>query len=119
MFNGIWLVASEPLEIQGREIATGERFQISRIHSGALLAQGRATVAPKLPPEPVYHPLIGVSPLYACGVAALLQPEPIPETPAPRRRRPRKITTATIDAETPSVPEPSRTYQRRDLEPEP
>lgn len=94
MFNGIWLVASEPLELQGREIQTGERFQISRIHSGALLAQGRATVAPKVPP--------------------------VPEPPAPARRsRARKITTSTIPAETTSVPEPSRTYQRRDMEPEP
>jgi hypothetical protein len=95
MFNGIWLVASEPLELQGREIQTGERFQISRIHSGALLAQGRATVAPKRPPEP------------------------LPDPPTPRRRRPRKLTTSTITPETPEAPEPSRTYQRRDLEPEP
>jgi len=98
MFNGIWLVASEDLtqaETHVRDVEAGERFEMARIHSGALLAQGRATVAPKIPPEPT------------------------PDPPTPRRRRPRKITTATIDAETPSAPEPSRTYQRRDLEPEP
>jgi len=92
MFNGIWLVASEPLELQGREIATGERFQISRIHSGALLAQGRATVAPKVPPAPV------------------------PPVPA-RRSRARKISTANIISES-SLPEHTRTYTRRDMEPE-
>jgi len=98
MFNGIWLVASEPLELQGREIATGERFEISRIHSGALLAQGRAMVAPKVPPAPV------------------------PPVPA-RRSRARKTTTIAITAESSDYPSenlvaPSRSYHRRDMEPE-
>lgn len=98
MFNGIWLVAAEPLTVQGREVQAGERFQVSRIHSGALLVMGRATIAPKVPPEPI--------------------PEP------PRRRaRARKIQTTDIAAETPESAETDevskRQYRRRDLEAEP
>lgn len=99
MFNGIWLVASEPVTVQGREVEAGERFQCSRIYSGALLVMGRATIAPKLPPAPS------------------------PDPPAPRRRgRPRKITTAVVTAETdgePAIDTPKRSYRRRDLEAEP
>jgi hypothetical protein len=106
MFNGIWLVAAEPLTIQGRSIQTGERFHISRVHSGALLVTGRATIAhPQPPPKSrMADPPIAV----------------------PRKRgRPRKVVTP----EPETVPNPihdadqigaitDRIYQRRDLEPE-
>lgn len=108
MFNGIWLVATEPLTVQGREIATGERFQVSRIHSGALLVMGRATLAPRIPPEPV-----------------------APPQPASRRRgRPRKVTPPAdavfqnldsgveINLTTDDEPRPKRRYRRRDLQAE-
>ena len=127
MFNGIWLVAVEPLTIQGREIRAGERFHISRVHSGALLVTGKATIAHPQPPPKSRE----VAP-----------PEPPPSTR--RRGRQRKADTpdtvtdpavpevpATPDTspvpetETPDVVEPSsnesidvprRRYQRRDLE---
>jgi hypothetical protein len=108
MFNGIWLIASESLMIQGREVEAGERFEIPRVHAGALLAMRKATIAPKLPPAPA------------------------PESPAPRRRRARKLSTADMSAEIPGPPTDtvsealtraaedlrSRHYHRRDLEAE-
>jgi hypothetical protein len=112
MFKGIWLVASEDLtqaETHTRDIEAGERFEIPRIHAGALLAMRKATIAPKLPPAPV------------------------PESPAPRRRRARKLNTTAIDAETTEIisgpPEDTVSealkraadhlrYSRRDLEAE-
>jgi hypothetical protein len=122
MFNGIWLVASEPLTIQGREVAAGEQFHISRVHSGALLVTGRATIVhPQPPPK--------------SRVAA-----PPPEPPAaPRRRRRQQKTDDVVEThdETPALPAvmpetipettaqtddaeavdvPRRRYQRRDLE---
>jgi len=98
MFNGIWLVASESLMLEGLEVEPGERFQIPRTLAGAYLVRRQATIAPKVDP----------------------QPEPVPEAPTPRRRRPRKTTTATISAETPeqSSDESPRHYHRRDLEAE-
>lgn len=103
MFNGIWLVACEPLTLRGREVQPGERFEISRTKSGALLVLGRAMIAESQAPPPK-------------------EPDP----PAPRRRgRPRKTETAEpVDAvestETPEMPEaPPRRYRRRDLEAEP
>lgn len=96
MFNGIWLIAIEPLTMRGREIQIGERFQTSRIHSGALLVTGRARLAPRIPPEPVAPP------------------------PVPRRRgRPRKVITDTPDITNGSDAEtPTRRYRRRDLQAE-
>lgn len=95
MEQGIWLVATEPLTIQGREVQAGERFRISRVHSGALLVMGRATVAPRLPPEPV--------------------------APVTRRRgRPRKITIESQNQDAGAVVDlaepPKRRYRRRDLQ---
>lgn len=123
MFNGIWLEATEPLTVKGREVKAGERFHISRIHSGALLVTGRATIVRPQPP-PKSH-------------------EPEPVVAAPRRRgRPRKTevtaptepVTATEIAEPTPQPEPTepttapepteaaeattRRYHRRDLEAE-
>lgn len=121
MFNGIWLVAKEPLTVQGRDVQAGEQFHISRIHSGALLVTGRATILhPQPPPK-----------------SRVVAP-PAPEPPAPRRRRRSQKTTVDTPAETPEVipetsesevfegvdlskPEdemPRRRYQRRDLEAE-
>lgn len=109
MFNGIWLVACEPLTVSGREVQAGERFEISRTKSGALLVMGKALIADtqKAPP-----------------------PEPEPE-PVLRRRRPRKPTTPDSDqpesvteSAEPEQPEEQtvvgepRRYQRRDLEAE-
>lgn len=96
MFNGIWLVAVEPLTLGGREVAAGERFELSRIHSGALLVTGRARLAPRVPPEPVAPP------------------------PVPRRRgRPRKVVTTDTDTIDGTADEtPTRRYRRRDLQAE-
>lgn len=90
MFNGIWLIASEPLTIQGREVQAGEQFHLSRIHSGALLVTGRATIVhPQPPPK--------------SRVAA--PPAPVPPT-SRRRRRVQKTDDVieTID-DTPATPE--------------
>jgi hypothetical protein len=92
MFNGIWLVASESIMVQGREVEPGERFQIPRIDAGALLAMRKATIAPKF--------------------------KPAPEPPKRRRGRPRKIQTAAITAESGYPPAEHLRYQRRDLEAE-
>ena len=96
MYNGIWLVASEALTSAecGQDVEEGERFETSRSkYAGALLAQRKATIAPKIPAAP--------------------------EPPAPRRRgRPRKITTSTITAESTNQIDETRTYHRRDLEAE-
>lgn len=89
MFNGIWLVATEPLLIRGADIAAGESFEISRTQSGALLVQGKATIQ-----HPQPHPPKRTK---------ALTPEPAPR----RRGRPRK---------TPADSE--RTYARRDLQAE-
>lgn len=88
MFNGIWLIATEPLTIQGRDIKAGEQFHISRVHSGALLVTGRATIARPQPPPKTRAP------------------EPPP--PQARRRRPRvqKTEEGTAPAETPQPPDP-------------
>lgn len=95
MFNGIWLVAREPLTLGGREVAAGERFETSRIHSGALLVTGRARLAPRIPPEPVAPP------------------------PVPRRRgRPRKVTPETDSIDGTADETPTRRYRRRDLQAE-
>jgi hypothetical protein len=122
MFNGIWLVATEPLTIQGRDIKAGEQFHISRVHSGALLVMGKATIAHPQPPPKAKAP----------------EPQ-VAAAPTPRRRtRQRKV----LDPETPAQPEgepdapavveqpvertddepidlPRRQYHRRDLESEP
>jgi hypothetical protein len=83
MFNGIWLVATEPLTIQGRDLKAGERFHVSRVHSGALLVTGKATILKPQPPPKSQ------------------MPEPPPEPPK-RRGRTRKA-----DAPPPQVaPEP-------------
>lgn len=105
MFNGIWLVALEPLEILGREVQPGERFEISRTQSGPFLVMGRARIAASQTPPPK---------------------EP---APAPRRRgRPRKTETTeitqTVEETAATEPpaeatEPTRRYRRRDLEAEP
>jgi hypothetical protein len=79
MFNGIWLVALEPLTIQGREVKAGERFHISRVHSGALLVQKRATILHPQPP-----------PKNKAMVAEAPEPPPAPK----RRGRQRKTDVA-------------------------
>lgn len=113
MFNGIWLVATEPLTIQGRDVQTGERFHLSRVHSGALLVTGRATILRPQPPPKASTP------------------EPPAPTPRRRRRTTKADTpqstetsqTLTGPAAEPSCPIddeplviPPRRYHRRDLE---
>lgn len=97
MFNGIWLVACEPLDLLGREVQPGERFEISRTKSGVFLVTGQARIAADQTPP-------------AKEVA-----------PAPRRRgRPRKLHTTDITAESSTEDaDPPRRYRRRDLEAEP
>jgi hypothetical protein len=126
MFNGIWLVASEPLTIQGRDIKAGERFHISRVHSGALLVTGKATIAHPQPPPKAKAP----------------EPQVAAAPPPRRRTRQRKVLEpeshaqpAPVEPESPAVIEqpaaverhdtddepinvPNRTYHRRDLEAE-
>lgn len=132
MFNGIWLVATEPLTIKGRTVQAGEQFHISRIHSGALLVTGKATM---VQPQPS---------------SKSRAPEPPPIVVAPKRRgRPKKTEPTAPTAPTEPVapteitepppslpdaepieppPEPdtpdeaevaTRRYHRRDLEAEP
>lgn len=97
MFNGIWLVAAEPLTIKGRAIGVGERFEVSRTKSGALLVMGRAMIAnpQRLPAETPQES----------------------EPPKRRRGRPRKTETAAPDPEPIAYGE-QRRYRRRDLEAE-
>jgi hypothetical protein len=125
MFNGIWLVASEPLAIQGRDITAGERFHISRVHSGALLVTGKATIAHPQPPPKAKAP----------------EPQVAAAPPTRRRTRQRKVlepeapAQPAIEPDVPAVTEqpaavertdaddepidvPNRTYHRRDLEAE-
>jgi hypothetical protein len=95
MFNGIWLVASEPLTVRAQEIQAGEVFQCPRILAGAYLVMRRASLAPK-------------SSIPDTSVAA-----------APRRRRgrPRKTETADLVSEaSEDAVKPKRHYRRRDLE---
>lgn len=117
MFNGIWLLATEPLTVQGRTIRAGERFHISRTHSGALLVTGRATILHPQPPR------------------KSKAPDPVPEPPpARRRRRAPKADEAVVETVDPpssdtspappdddaeAIDVPRRQYHRRDLEPEP
>src|SRR5688572_13778591 len=83
MFNGIWLVATEPLTIQGRDIKAGEQFHISRVHSGALLVKRQATVVHPQPPPKSQTP------------------EPPPVEAPKRRTRTRK---ADVAKDAPDVP---------------
>jgi hypothetical protein len=84
MFNGIWLVATEPLTIQGRDIKAGEQFHLSRVHSGALLVTGKAKIVHPQPPPKSQMPA----------------PEPVAAPPKRRRARQRKV----LEAEQPSAP---------------
>lgn len=97
--NGIWLVATEPLTSDGRDIAAGERFHVSRHQSGILLVRGQATIAPRLkaPPEP-------------------------PPSVKRKRGRPRKVAAVTPEDAGSAVdlsdPASNGRYQRRDLQAE-
>lgn len=91
MQQRIWLEATEPITVNGRDVLPGERFEMSRTESGALLVMGQARIAkPQKPPA--------------------AEPEP----PKRRRGRPRKTETTQETAEA-----PTRQYRRRDLEAEP
>jgi hypothetical protein len=133
MFNGIWLVAAEPLTIQGRDIKVGERFHISRVHSGALLVTGKATIAHPQPPPKAKapEPQVAAAPptrrrtrqrkvLEPEAPAQPVQVEPgaptVAEQPEPITFDGPDVVRERDDDETGNVQ--GRTYHRRDLEAE-
>ena len=115
MFNGIWLVASEPLTIKGREVSAGEQFEISRHKSGELIVLGRATIAKSqsAPPQPPPQPEPPPPP----------PPEPEPaaeiESVTPIYHNFDTGLDVTITPDEPTKPTRRRRYVRRDLEAEP
>jgi hypothetical protein len=127
MFNGIWLVAVEPLTVQGRTVQAGERFHISRVHAGALLVTGRATIAEPQPPPKVHVESAPPMPTRRRG-----RPRKTPVAEPPPDVTPEPVVPEPVAPEPPAAPEPqgspdvaapsdsqTRSYLRRDLEAEP
>lgn len=119
MFNGIWLVAMEPMTVNGRDLKMGDYFEYPRVLAGALLVMKRATV---LRPVPIELLLQDDNPAPPPPTRRRRKQTPKPdETPAPETPEQPAVTDPIT--ETPQQPElntaPRRRYQRRDLEAEP